>query len=595
VRRPLDRSSKHALLRRLLPFGPMRIHSLAIRYFDAVRKAGSIREAARRLCVASSAVNRQILKLEAELGTPLFERLPGGLKLSSAGEVLTRHVGIVLRDAARTQSELDSLKGVKSGRVEVIAVESLAADFLPTVIGALLADHARVRVKVLIEGSLTVPAAIVNGDVDVGFAFSIPRNPELRQLAMGRFLLGAVMTPHHPLATRARIKIADCADYPLILSDAQLSIRTLMHPIITHARRTMRSDTMTTMTEHDRGAKRSTIPRPRDCTFTEGDWTILSQHWFPIAVAAEVADAPVPARLLDVDLVVFRSGDRVVVARDLCPHRGMMLSRGWVQGGQIVCPYHGLHFDGTGRCTSIPSQPDARISDRLSLTVLPSVERFGLLWATLAGDEVRLPSFDAWDRPGFQRVVCAPLDIAGSSGRQLEGFLDVAHFAWAHTGTFGDRSNPVVPDYAVDKSPNGLTIHYVSNVSNYSPDQSHRAPAGFLWRRTFDVFPPFAARLVVDYPDDKQLWILNAVCPVSARRTRLFCPIARNVDTENSVESVREFNARVFNEDRVLVESQRPEDLPLDLGSEISIPADRTSVAYRRLLRDMGLSLVFTG
>jgi DNA-binding transcriptional LysR family regulator len=215
----------------------MRIHSLAIRYFDAVRKAGSIREAARRLNVAASAVNRQILKLEAELGTPLFERLPGGLKLSSAGEVLTRHVAIVLRDAARAEAELNALKGVKTGRVEVIAVESLTADFLPSVIGQLLKNHAGVRVKVLIEGSINVPAAIVNGDVDVGIAFSLPRNPELRQLAMGRFSLGAVVTPDHPLASRSRVKIADCADYPLIMSDDQLSIRTLMHPIIVHARR----------------------------------------------------------------------------------------------------------------------------------------------------------------------------------------------------------------------------------------------------------------------------------------------------------------------------------------------------------------------
>jgi DNA-binding transcriptional LysR family regulator len=217
----------------------MRIHSLAIRYFDAVRKAGSIREAARRLHVASSAVNRQILKLEAELGTPLFERLPGGLKLSSAGEVLTRHVAIVLRDAARAESELNALKGVKTGRVEVIAAESLTADFLPSVIGELLKNHARVRVKVLIEGSLNVPAAVINGDVDVGIAFSLPRNPELRQLAMGKFCLGAVVTPDHPLAERSRVKIADCADYPLIISNDQLSIRTLMHPIIVHARRTI--------------------------------------------------------------------------------------------------------------------------------------------------------------------------------------------------------------------------------------------------------------------------------------------------------------------------------------------------------------------
>jgi DNA-binding transcriptional LysR family regulator len=215
----------------------MRIHSPAIRYFDAVRKAGSIREAARRLNVASSAVNRQILKLEAELGTPLFERLPGGLKLSSAGEVLTRHVAIVLRDAERARSELDALKGIKTGRVEIVAVEGLSGDFLPQVIGRMLQEHSRVRIKVMSAGSLNVPAAVINGDVDLGMAFSLPRNAELHQLGVGRFHLGAVVTPDHPLAGRKRVRISDCADFPLIMSDAQLSIRTLLHPIIVHSGR----------------------------------------------------------------------------------------------------------------------------------------------------------------------------------------------------------------------------------------------------------------------------------------------------------------------------------------------------------------------
>ncbi len=338
----------------------------------------------------------------------------------------------------------------------------------------------------------------------------------------------------------------------------------------------------------------ASIVRPANTGIAAGDWEILSRHWFPVAVASEVEERPAQARLLDVDLVLFRSAGAVVVARDLCPHRGMLLSRGWVADGQLVCPYHGLHFNADGRCTTIPAQPDAVIPDRLALTVLPSVERFGLIWTSLAGTTPVLPRFEAWDLAGFQQIVCPTIDIAGSPGRQIEGFIDVAHFAWAHMATFGDRSNPQVPDYAIERTETGVRAVYVSTVSNYGPDQRHLAPEDFLWRRTFEVFPPFCARLVVDFPEDKQLWILNAASPVSARQTRLFCPIARNVDLQVPVEAVREFNLKVFNEDRVLVEGQRPEDLPLDLGLEVHIAADRTSVAYRRVLKQMGLSLAYT-
>jgi vanillate O-demethylase monooxygenase subunit len=70
--------------------------------------------------------------------------------------------------------------------------------------------------------------------------------------------------------------------------------------------------------------------------------------------------------------------------------------------------------------------------------------------------------------------------------------------------------------------------------------------------------------------------------------------LARNFDQDTSVEAVRAFNLRVFEEDRVLVEAQRPEDLPLNLALEVHIAADRTSVAYRRVLKRLGLSLMYT-
>ncbi len=341
--------------------------------------------------------------------------------------------------------------------------------------------------------------------------------------------------------------------------------------------------------------RRASIERPEQCTFESGDWDILARQWFPVATADAVGEAPLAARLLDVDLVLFRSASVVTVAVDRCPHRGMRLSRGRVAEGQLICPYHGLHFGGDGRCTAIPSRPDAVLSDRMSLELVSSVERFGLIWVSLQAEESRLPSFEAWDRPEFLKLVCNPIDILGSAGRQIEGFLDVSHFAWAHTSTFGKDATPIVPDYAVETTDSGFRAHYLSNVSNYGPEERHRAPPDFVWRRTFEVFAPFTARLIIDYPERQQLWLLNAASPVSARRTRMFCPLARNFDVDGSVEAVRDFNDRVFNEDRILVENQRPRDLPLDLGSEVSIPADRSSVAYRRVLKQMGLKLTYAG
>ena len=63
------------------------MHAAVLRYFDQVARLGSIRRAAEALHVASSAVNRQIIKLEAEIGTPLFERLRSGVRLTAAGEL----------------------------------------------------------------------------------------------------------------------------------------------------------------------------------------------------------------------------------------------------------------------------------------------------------------------------------------------------------------------------------------------------------------------------------------------------------------------------------------------------------------------------
>jgi phenylpropionate dioxygenase-like ring-hydroxylating dioxygenase large terminal subunit len=337
--------------------------------------------------------------------------------------------------------------------------------------------------------------------------------------------------------------------------------------------------------------------QPRNCTFDSRDWEILGRYWHPVAFAADVKDKPLGVTLLDERLVVFRTGSgadsQLVTARDVCPHRGAPLSQGWVENGNLVCPYHGLAYGADGKCKHIPSQGDGPIPERLHLTTYATQEAYGLIWVSLGGGIEALPEFPYWDDPTFQQILPPSIDIRASAGRQTEGFIDVAHFAWIHHDSFADRQNPVVPQYSVERRERGLHAEYVSTVSNFPKSMQHRAPEGFLWRRIFEVDVPFFARLTVHFPGDGRLSILNAASPVSARLTRLFVPIVRNFDKDLPLEDVYEFNRQVFEEDRAIVEQQCPEDLPIDRSAEAPILADRSSGAYRRALGEIGLGQAY--
>ena len=78
---------------------------------------------------------------------------------------------------------------------------------------------------------------------------------------------------------------------------------------------------------------------PRHCTFRESDWHILAGFWHPVAFVHDIKDKPVAARLLDVNLVIYRTSEGITVAKDLCMHRGTRLSLGWMQDDLLVLPH----------------------------------------------------------------------------------------------------------------------------------------------------------------------------------------------------------------------------------------------------------------
>lgn len=339
-------------------------------------------------------------------------------------------------------------------------------------------------------------------------------------------------------------------------------------------------------------------PLPHGCTFDAEDWYVLARYWYPVALAREVGEKPVGTKLLDQPLVIYKSGEDIVVATNICPHRGVPLSLGTQQQDGVVCPYHGLKFGGGGKCIHVPAHPARNIPDRLHLRTYPSFERYGLIWTCLDADGERpaagdIPDMPHWDEAEFQQITCPWIDINGFAGRQLEGFLDVAHFAFVHTETFADPDNAEVPAYAPKRTDYGFEAEYWSSVGNYPIGVSQRGVPGFNWLRHFRCHLPFTATLEIHFPGTDRLVIMNAASPVSARVTRLFAPIARNFDTDMPVQDVYDFNQRIFEEDKAIVEAQMPEWLPLNPTDEGHIPADMSSMTYRRGLKALGLTRFF--
>jgi DNA-binding transcriptional LysR family regulator len=210
----------------------MRFHAPAIYYFHAVRRTGSIRAAARSLNVASSAVSRQIHNLEEEIGSPLFERTVGGLKLTSVGEMFARHVMTVLQDHDRFRSDVLSLSGTWRGTIRIACIEALVGSALPNVIAKHRERAKRVNFVTRTMGSFEVQDVLVRGEADIGVAFALRHSHELRQVAVKRFRLGAVVAAKHPLARRRTVTIAQCLSFPIILALPELSIHQLLQPLL---------------------------------------------------------------------------------------------------------------------------------------------------------------------------------------------------------------------------------------------------------------------------------------------------------------------------------------------------------------------------
>jgi DNA-binding transcriptional LysR family regulator len=210
-------------------------HARILRYIDEIARCGSIRKAAERLNVTASAMNRRVADLEDELGAPLFERKPRGVRLTAAGELFVRYAREQATDLEQVKSQIEDLKGLRRGTVRIACSQALAHEFLPGEIAAFRAAHPLVAFEVKVLDHERAIAALASYETDLVLVFRPPFLATFQPLMRLPQRLVALMAADHPLAGKRTVRLRDCAAYPLALAERSIGGRQLLDEVAARA------------------------------------------------------------------------------------------------------------------------------------------------------------------------------------------------------------------------------------------------------------------------------------------------------------------------------------------------------------------------
>ncbi len=201
------------------------LHPKALRYVAAVAQLGSVQAAAREVSISASAIDRQILILEEDLGVPLFERLPRGMRLTAAGELLLALSQRWKADLNRTISDIKQLQGVNHGQLRLAAMDSHANGFLAAFVQAVASEHPGIVIEIEIVSPDEAISDLLGGEVDIAVAFNLKTQRDLNLIWSAELPLGCAVAPDHPLAAQAHVSFKEVAAWPLAAQSRALSIR----------------------------------------------------------------------------------------------------------------------------------------------------------------------------------------------------------------------------------------------------------------------------------------------------------------------------------------------------------------------------------
>lgn len=217
--------------------------------FVEIARCKSIREAADRLNVASSALSRQMRLLEQEFGVQLLVRNVRGVELTEQGRVLQRQAEKWLEDGNELRARLSNIADAEGGRTRLGAMECFGRTLVPELFKKMNSNGFRVRLDVKVSDTATLLEELKDNALDFVIAFNAQQNRHIRILATFACRIGLVYSTKKRDMDQRQISVAECLELPLYLPSESLSLHTRLYAELLKQR--MRLDIVATSNSVD--------------------------------------------------------------------------------------------------------------------------------------------------------------------------------------------------------------------------------------------------------------------------------------------------------------------------------------------------------
>ena len=313
---------------------------------------------------------------------------------------------------------------------------------------------------------------------------------------------------------------------------------------------------------------------------------LLLKDWYVICRKEEIEENKILLKyVFDQEIIIWKKKERIMVWENLCIHRGSRLSLGSIKKGILKCAYHGWEYNQDAQCVKIPSQPEIKIPKKACVKSYQVIEKMNMVWINLSKDTNDFVNIKEFNESNFNHVASGPYIMNASAPRAIENFLDVAHFPFVHESHLGVKDKPMIDDYDVVSSNKGI---HASNVKIFQPNPDGTNKSGEVIY-DYHVHAPFVASVGKDVSKNERFVLVFYVTPISETESMIYTLTLMNFGKLDD-KIVRDYQDFITAQDVPIVESQRPELLPMDLQEELSIRSDKISIAYRRYLKKMNIS-----